>query len=83
MGVRVALGAQRLDILRLVFGQSLSVGSPRAVVGLGIVVATAPFWSDLLFQTSRTIPSCSRSPRSSCFASGGLASSLRPGGQRA
>lgn len=45
-GIRVALGAQRSDISRLVVGR----GTLLAAVGIGIGVAGAPFTTRLLRQ---------------------------------
>ena len=56
MGVRIALGAQRADILRLVLRQSMIVMTAACTCGLLLVIASGRVWSDLLFQTTAHDP---------------------------
>jgi putative ABC transport system permease protein len=56
IGVRVALGAQRQDILKLVLGQSLLLSVTGVVIGLGLAVALAKILATLLFGVSATDP---------------------------
>ncbi|HLE64287.1 MAG TPA: FtsX-like permease family protein, partial [Pyrinomonadaceae bacterium] len=56
IGVRMALGAQRLHVLRLVFGQGLLLLVIGAVVGLGGAFALTRFMRTLLFEITATDP---------------------------
>ena len=50
LGVRIALGAQRGDVLRLVIGQGLRFAVAGLVVGLALAVWAAKWLEPLLFQ---------------------------------
>jgi len=52
LGVRIAVGAQKRDILRLVVGQGLRVAGVGVVVGLGASLLLARTISGLLFRVS-------------------------------
>lgn len=56
LGVRIALGARRGHVLRLVTGESLRIGALAAVVGLAMVLALGGLVEDLLFRTSARDP---------------------------
>jgi putative ABC transport system permease protein len=56
VGVRMALGADRGQILRLVLGQGLSLTLPALVLGLGGAVLTSRLLASLLFQVSTLDP---------------------------
>jgi predicted permease len=56
IGVRMALGAQRLHVLRLVFGQGLLLLLIGAVVGLAGAFALTRFMRTLLFEITATDP---------------------------
>jgi putative ABC transport system permease protein len=56
LGVRIALGAQRRDIFRLVLGQGLSVTIAGVVIGLTASFGLTRFLSSLLFQVSPNDP---------------------------
>ncbi|MGI9077707.1 MAG: ADOP family duplicated permease [Gemmatimonadaceae bacterium] len=56
MGVRVALGADRTDIMRLVFGQALSFVVAGLVIGGAIALIAARWLGGLLFQVSPRDP---------------------------
>ncbi|TDI11722.1 MAG: ABC transporter permease [Acidobacteria bacterium] len=56
IGVRVALGAQRRDILRLVLGQGMSLALVGILVGLAAGLALVRLLAGLLFQISPTDP---------------------------
>lgn len=56
IGIRVALGANRIDILRMVLGQSILVVGVGIVVGLGISLAATRLLSGLLVGISPTDP---------------------------
>jgi putative ABC transport system permease protein len=56
VGVRVALGAQRRDILRLVLGHGLSLVALGVAGGLGIAVMATPFLGALVFGVSPVDP---------------------------
>jgi predicted permease len=56
IGIRVALGAKRLQVIRLVVGQSLFVAAVGVVVGLAAAFALARGASSLLYGVSATDP---------------------------
>ena len=56
IGIRVALGANRLDILRMVLGQSMLIVGAGIVVGLGISLAATRLVAGLLVGISPTDP---------------------------
>ena len=54
IGVRMALGAQRTDILRLVVGQGLVLVAAGIVLGLGAAFGVSRFMGNMLFGISAT-----------------------------
>ncbi|HZS43790.1 MAG TPA: ABC transporter permease [Blastocatellia bacterium] len=56
MGIRMALGANRNDVLKLVIGQGMALTAIGVVVGLAASIWLTRFISDLLFVVSRTDP---------------------------
>jgi putative ABC transport system permease protein len=56
IGVRVALGAQQRDILKLVLGQSLLLSVTGVAIGLALAIALARILTALLFGVSATDP---------------------------
>ncbi len=56
IGVRLALGAQRGDILKLVVGQGLLLVSIGVVIGLGLAFALSRFMANFLFGISAQDP---------------------------
>jgi putative ABC transport system permease protein len=56
IGIRVALGAQRADILRLVVSRGLVLTAAGAVVGLAGAVALTRFLQTLLFEVNPIDP---------------------------
>jgi predicted permease len=56
LGVRIALGARRRDILALVTGQGMRLATLGAVLGIGVAVAASRWIEPLLFRQSATDP---------------------------
>jgi predicted permease len=56
IGIRVALGANRVDILRMVLGQSIVVVGVGIVVGLGVSLAATRLIAGMLVGVSPTDP---------------------------
>jgi putative ABC transport system permease protein len=56
LGVRVALGAQARDVVRLVVGQGLRFAMAGVAVGLGLALLAAPWLQPLLFRQSARDP---------------------------
>src|SRR5262249_3636612 len=56
IGIRVALGAQRRDVLKLVVAQGMKLTSIGAVIGLGSSLALTRLMQSLLFEVSPTDP---------------------------
>jgi putative ABC transport system permease protein len=56
IGIRVALGAGRKDILGLVLRQGLKLVAMGALIGLGVAFATTRFMSSLLYGVSPADP---------------------------
>jgi putative ABC transport system permease protein len=56
IGVRVALGAQRRDVLKLVMAQGMSLTMIGAGVGLGAALALTRLMRSMLFEVSATDP---------------------------
>jgi predicted permease len=56
IGVRMALGAQPFDVLRLVLRQGMALTLTGLVIGIGVGVAVTRVLSDMLFGVSTTDP---------------------------
>jgi putative ABC transport system permease protein len=56
MGIRMALGAQREDVLKLVIGQGVLSASAGIAVGLAGALALTRLMSDLLYGTKPADP---------------------------
>jgi predicted permease len=56
LGVRIALGAQAHDIVRLVVGQAATFAATGVAIGLTIAFAAAPWVQPLLFEQSARDP---------------------------
>ena len=56
LGVRVALGAQSRDVVRLVVGQGVRFAGAGVLVGLGLALLAARWIQPLLFQQSARDP---------------------------
>jgi ABC-type antimicrobial peptide transport system permease subunit len=56
LGVRLALGAARRDLLTLVLRQSLSLAASGIVIGLGLSFAVTPLVTNLLVDVSARDP---------------------------
>jgi ABC-type antimicrobial peptide transport system permease subunit len=54
IGVRIALGAQRRDVLRLVLGGSMALVASGVVLGLGAALVLARLVESLLFGVHST-----------------------------
>jgi ABC-type antimicrobial peptide transport system permease subunit len=56
IGIRMALGAQRQDVIKLVLGQAALLAVAGTAIGLGAAVALTRVLSSLLFGVSATDP---------------------------
>jgi putative ABC transport system permease protein len=56
IGVRVALGAARRDVLHLIIGQGLRLAAVGVIVGLGGAFAVTPILRTLLYNVTPTDP---------------------------
>lgn len=56
MGVRVALGARPVDVVRLVLRQSVSLSALAVVVGIALAAGASRWVAPLLFETSPRDP---------------------------
>jgi putative ABC transport system permease protein len=56
IGIRMALGAQRRDILKLVVGQGITLAAVGIVIGLAAAFVLTRVMSSLLFNVSATDP---------------------------
>ena len=56
IGVRMALGAQRKDVLQLVVGQGISLAMAGTVTGIACALALTRFLRSLLFDIKPTDP---------------------------
>jgi putative ABC transport system permease protein len=56
IGIRLALGAQRGDVLRLIFGEGMRLVALGAVVGIALVFAVGRLLSNLLYGIGASDP---------------------------
>ena len=56
IGVRMALGAQRADVLRLIIGESARLAAIGVVIGIALSFAATQLISSLLFDVKATDP---------------------------
>lgn len=56
MGIRMAVGAQRKDVLELILGRGMMLTCVGVVIGVGLAMALTRLMSSLLFGVSATNP---------------------------
>jgi putative ABC transport system permease protein len=54
IGIRMALGAERVDVLRMVMGRGMVVTAAGLAIGFAIAIALARLLSSLIFGISAT-----------------------------
>jgi ABC-type antimicrobial peptide transport system permease subunit len=76
LGVRMALGARRRDLIRLVTAESMRIGLMASLTGVVMVMTAGPLVASLLFRTSPRDPLVLASVVSVLLVSGVLATVL-------
>jgi predicted permease len=76
LGVRMALGARRRDLIRLVTAESMRIGLLASLTGVVMVMIAGPLVASLLFRTSPRDPLVLASVVSVLLVSGVLATVL-------
>ena len=76
LGVRMALGARRRDLIRLVTAESMRIGVLASLAGVVMVMIAGPLVASLLFRTSPRDPLVLASVVSVLLVSGVLATLL-------
>ncbi|HYK87869.1 MAG TPA: FtsX-like permease family protein [Acidobacteriota bacterium] len=56
IGIRMALGAQRADVLRLMLGEGLRMAGVGVLIGLGVAFGITRLMSNMLFGVKATDP---------------------------
>jgi putative ABC transport system permease protein len=56
IGIRMALGAERRDVMKMVVGQGMALGAAGLAIGLGAAYGLTRLMSSLLFGVSTTDP---------------------------
>lgn len=56
IGIRMALGARRSDVLRMIAGEGLALGGLGAVIGLACALALTRLMASMLYQVAPTDP---------------------------
>ncbi|MHB8484272.1 MAG: ABC transporter permease [Candidatus Acidiferrales bacterium] len=56
IGIRMALGAQQRDVLRLVVGQGILLAAAGAVVGIGVAVGVTRYLKSMLYNVHANDP---------------------------
>jgi putative ABC transport system permease protein len=56
IGIRMALGAEQRDVVRLVVGQGITLAVVGAITGIGVALGLTRFLSTLLFDVKPTDP---------------------------
>jgi putative ABC transport system permease protein len=68
LGIRVALGARRVDVGRIVIVRALKVAALGLAIGFAIALAAGPIVTPLLFETSAREPAAFASAAAVLFA---------------
>jgi putative ABC transport system permease protein len=56
IGIRIAIGAERRDVLHLILGEAMKVSSVGALIGVAAAAAAARLMGSLLYETSMADP---------------------------
>ena len=79
IGIRMAMGAQSLDVMRMVIGQNMRLALTGIVVGVSIAVGLTWLLAKLLFDVSPNDPVTFLTVAAILAATAMVAGGIRPG----
>jgi putative ABC transport system permease protein len=76
IGIRTALGAQRVDVMRMVFSYAIVLVAAGLIIGLGAALSTGRFLASQLFEVKPTDPATYAAVSGALLATGLLACAI-------